>query len=104
MPDFISPRLLKEGCHILGHPDSMQRNKSSIICKTFDRVWQKGLLYKLHCMGCSNRIVKWFESYLSERRQRFVINGQSSDWVHTFADVPQGIIFSPLLFLFTLMI
>ena len=77
----------------------MQRNKSSIISKAFDTVWHKGLLYKLHCMGCSNRIVKWFESYLSERRQRFVINGQPPDWVHILADVPQGSIFSPLLFL-----
>ena len=50
-------------------------------------------------MGCSNRIVKWFESYLSERRERFVINGQSSDWVHILAGVPQGSILGPLLFL-----
>ena len=50
-------------------------------------------------MGCSNRIVKWFESYLSQRRQRVVINGQSSDWVHILAGVPQGYILGPLLFL-----
>ena len=47
-------------------------------------------------MGCSNRIGKWFESYLS---QRVVINGQSSDWVHFLAIVPQGSILGPLLFL-----
>ena len=35
------------------------------ISKAFDRVWHKGLLYKLHCMGCSNRIAMWFVSYLS---------------------------------------
>ena len=49
------------------------------ISKAFDRVWHKGLLYKLRCMGCLNRVVKWFESYLSQRTQRVVINGQSSD-------------------------
>ena len=69
------------------------------ISKAFDRVWHKGLLYKLRCIGCSNRVVKWFESYLSQRRQRVVINGQSSDWVHILAGVPQGSILGPLLFL-----
>ena len=69
------------------------------ICKAFDRVWHKGLLYKLRCMGCSNRIFNWFASYLSKRRQRVVINGQSSDWVYILAGVPQGSILGPLLFL-----
>ena len=69
------------------------------ISKAFDRVWHKGLLYKLRCMGCSNRVAKWFESYLSQQRQRVVINGQSSDWVHILAGVPQGSILDPLLFL-----
>ena len=40
------------------------------ISKAFDRVWHKGLLHKLSCMGCSNPIVNWFSSYLSNRRQR----------------------------------
>ena len=69
------------------------------ISKAFDRVWHEGLLYKLRCMGCSSRVVQWFESYLSQRRQRVVINGQSSDWVHILAGVPQGSILGPLLFL-----
>ena len=69
------------------------------ISKAFDRVWHKGLLYKFRCLGCSNRVVKWFESYLSQQRQRVVINGQSSDWVHILAGVPQGSILGPLLFL-----
>ena len=50
-------------------------------------------------MGCSYRIVNWFASYLSKRRQRVVINGQSSDWVYILAGVPQGSILGRLLFL-----
>ena len=69
------------------------------IIKAFDRVWHKGLLYKLRCMRCKNCVVMWFESYLSQRRQRVLINGQSSDWVHILAGVPQGSILGPLLFL-----
>ena len=39
------------------------------------------------------------ESFLSERYQRVLINGQSSEWASIKAGVPQGSILSPLLFL-----
>lgn len=69
------------------------------ISKAFDRVWHKGLLHKLSSIGCSDRIIKWFSSYLSNRKQRVVINGQSSEWAYIYAGVPQGSILGPLLFL-----
>ena len=69
------------------------------ISKAFDRVWYKGLLFKLRTIGCSDSIVNWFLSYLSNRRQRVVINGQASDRASVFAGVPQGSFLSPLLFL-----
>ena len=50
-------------------------------------------------MGCSNRIVNWFASYLSKCMQRVVINSQAPDLVHILAGVPQGSIIGPLLFL-----
>jgi len=37
--------------------------------KAFDRVWHKGLLYKLECNGISGPLLKWFESYLKNRKQ-----------------------------------
>ena len=55
------------------------------ISKAFDRVWHKGLLFKLRSIGCSDRIVNWFLSYLSNRRERVVING----WASVLAGVPQ---------------
>lgn len=45
------------------------------ISKAFDRVWHKGLIAKLHHYGINGRLLKWFESYLSQRFQRVVIPG-----------------------------
>ena len=41
----------------------------------------------------------WFKSYLSERRQRCVVNGQMSDFRTLSCGIPQGTIIGPLLFL-----
>ena len=69
------------------------------ISKAFDRVWHKGLLYKLHSVGISGNLLDWFADYLSERKQRVVLPGVSSDWSTLEAGVPQGSILGPLLFL-----
>ena len=69
------------------------------ISKAFDRVWHPGLLFKLKTFGITGSLFCWFESYLSQRRQRVVIKGHSSSWFYTNAGVPQGSILGPLLFL-----
>ena len=59
------------------------------ISKAFDRVWHRGLLHKLDSIGVSESLLSWFQSYLSDRRQHVVLNGQTSDWAFVEAGVPQ---------------
>ena len=67
--------------------------------KAFDKVWQKGFLYKLKSMSISGELYNLLENYLSGRFQRLVLNGQTSSWAPVLAGVPLGFIMGPLLFL-----
>ena len=68
------------------------------ISKAFDKVWHKGLLRRLESLGVRDPLLKWIKSYLSKRKQRVIIDGQSSDWMQIEAGVPQGSVLGPLLF------
>ena len=67
--------------------------------KAFDRVWHEGLLFKLKRLGLSGKYYGLIKSFLRNRHQRVVLNGQSSKWSSIKAGVPQGSILGPLLFL-----
>ena len=43
------------------------------ISKAFDRVWHRGLLFKLESIGVSDSLILWFSFYLAERQQRVVL-------------------------------
>ena len=64
------------------------------VSKAFDRVWHKGLLYKLKSAGINGNLLQWFTDYLKDRKQRVVL-----PFVFYEAGVPQGSIIGPLLFL-----
>lgn len=69
------------------------------ISKAFDKVWHRGLLFKLRQAGLSGNIIDWFADYLSNRWQRVCVRGHCSSWKQISAGVPQGSILGPILFL-----
>jgi len=60
------------------------------ISKAFDRVWHIGLLKKLESIGIQGPLLSWIKNYLSNRKQRVVINNSNSQWRDIKAGVPQG--------------
>ena len=53
----------------------------------------------LNTFGIGGSLLAWFRSYLSVRRQRVVIDNESSDFLPVTSGVLQGSILGPLLFL-----
>ena len=68
------------------------------ISKAFDRVWNDGLIYKLKRCGVSGQLLCLIQNFLKDRKQRTVLNGQTSNWGYISAGVTQGSILGPLFF------
>ena len=67
--------------------------------KAFDTVNHEILLKKLEHYGFRGIINNWFRSYLSDRKQKVVINGFESESKNLLHGVPQGSVLGPILFL-----
>ena len=59
--------------------------------KAFDTVPHKRLLHKLHAYGIRGKLLLWIEAFLTDRRQRVVVQGSSSDWAPVKQWNPSGI-------------
>ena len=60
------------------------------ISKAFDKMWHKGLIFKLRSIGISGMVIEWSIDYLANRKQRVCLNGYASSWLTPNACVPQG--------------
>ncbi len=67
--------------------------------KAFDTVNHNILLHKLEKIGVRGTPLKWFKSYLQERQQFVLYDGNKSQTKTVTCGVPQGSILGPLLFI-----
>jgi ribonucleases P/MRP protein subunit RPP40 len=70
--------------------------------KAFDTVPHERLKKKLRANpanGISGGLLRWIAAWLSDRKQRVVLNGRESMWEAIFSGLPQGSMLGPLLFL-----
>ncbi len=69
------------------------------LSKTFDTIDHKILADKLKFYGIREVVLKWFEIYLSNKKQVVSFNGTISEEMTITCGVPQGSILGQLLFL-----
>ena len=64
-----------------------------------DRESHSGLLFKLKCIGVSGSVLFICREFLSNRRQRVVVDGATSEWIPIVSCIPKGSVLGPLLFI-----
>ena len=69
------------------------------ISKAFDRVWHKGLLFKLQEHGITGKLLEWISNYLKNRHQRVTLRASKSAAKPIKAGVHQRSVLGPLMFL-----
>ena len=67
--------------------------------KAFDTVPHERLKAKLHMYWIHGKVRYWIINFLTQRKQRVVINSTSSEWDEVTSGVHQGTVLGPLIFL-----
>ena len=67
--------------------------------KAFDNVWHNGLRYKIFQLDLPTKMTRWLSDFLVGRIIQVNVSGPFSNQINPKAEVPQGSVLSPLLFL-----
>ena len=70
--------------------------------KAFDPVYYRMLLRKFYAYGIRGSLLKWSESYLTDRSQYVIYDGVRSETKVVECGVPQCSILGPLLFIISM--
>ena len=80
------------------------KNHCNVVCrdvsKAFDKVWHRGLQFKLTQREIPSTIVKILSSYLVNRTGQIKFNGKIGPKFNIKSGVPQGGILSPTMYIF----
>ena len=70
--------------------------------KAFDKVDHGRLMVKLAAAGVKGKLWAWIKDWLSNRYQRVIVNGESSEWLPVDSGTPQGTVLAgPFFTVFT---
>ena len=67
--------------------------------KAFDKVWRKGLLFKMQQLDIPYQYIRYVRSFLSGRKAKVEVNNVRGKTIHLNQGLPQGSAISPLLFI-----